>query len=183
MPAAPTSLRETYLRLVLPTLKKEFGYKNDLAAPRLRKVVLNIGLSTGKRDAKFAETARATLTRITGQKPVMTLAKRSISNFKIREAQEVGCTVTLRGSRMYDFLEKFVRIGLPRIRDFRGLPSSSLDQQGNLALGLREHIVFPEIRTDEVESVHGLELAIATTANRRDVGKRLFQLLGFPFAD
>lgn len=176
------SLDEHYRKEVVPALLKELGIKNALAAPRLTKVVLNIGLGKQSGDNKHSELVVKTLNRITGQKPVLTLAKKSISNFKIRQGMVVGVMVTLRGKRMYDFLDKLIRVGLPRVRDFRGLQAKSIDTQGNLAIGFREHLIFPEIRSDEVEAIHGLEVAITTTAGSRAKGKKLFELLGFPFA-
>lgn len=176
------SLSEKYHRDIVPKLMSEFGYKNKMAVPRLKKVVINVGFSTSAKESKLQEVAVKTLSRIAGQKPVVTRAKKSISNFKIREGMPVGAMVTLRGPRMYDFLGKLVTIALPRVRDFRGLSASSLDARGNLSIGFREHLVFPEIRSDEIEALHGLEVAIATTSRKREEGKRLFELLGFPFS-
>lgn len=176
------SLREHYERQAVPKLMQEFGYTNKLAVPRLTKVVLNVGFNQSAREGKLQEVAVKTLTRIAGQKAVVTRAKKSISNFKIRQGMPVGAMVTLRGARMYDFLGKLVHVALPRVRDFRGLPPSSLDARGNLAIGFREHLVFPEIRSDEIDTLHGLEVAIATTSRQRAEGKRLFELLGFPFS-
>ncbi len=176
------SLAEHYRQEVVPALKKELGLSNTLAVPGLVKVVLNVGLGKQSGDSKHSDLVVKTLNRITGQKPVLTRAKKSISNFKIRQGMVVGAMVTLRGKRMYDFLDKLIRIGLPRVRDFRGLPAKSIDAQGNLAIGFREHLIFPEIRSDEVEAIHGLEVAITTTAGKREWGKKLFELLGFPFA-
>ena len=176
------NLKQQYQEQVLPALKKEFGYTNNMAVPRLVKVTLNVGFGQASKDAKLQEVAVKTLTRITGQKPVVTLARKSISNFKIRQGMPIGAMVTLRGARMYDFLTKLTRIALPRVRDFRGLSASSIDARGNLSIGFREHMVFPEIRPDELEGVHGLELSILTTAGEPAKGKRLFELLGFPFS-
>lgn len=177
------SLKEHYFKNVVPSLVKEFGLKNNLAAPRLTKVTINIGLGQQGKDSKLAEVAYRTLERITGQKPVFTRAKKSISNFKIRQNMVIGAMVTLRGVRMYDFLEKLIRVSLPRVRDFRGLPIKSIDSQGNLSIGFKEHLIFPEIRSDEVETIHGLEVAITTTARNRQQGHKLFEFLGFPFAN
>lgn len=182
MAIAHLSLREHFDRQVVPKLMQEFGYKNKLAVPRLTKVVLNVGFNQGQREGKLQEVAIKTLTRIAGQKAVITKAKKSISNFKIREGMPVGAMVTLRGPRMYDFIGKLVNVALPRVRDFRGLNATSLDARGNLSIGFREHLVFPEIRSDEIETIHGLEVAIATTSRTRAEGKRLFELLGFPFS-
>jgi len=179
---AQTSIREHYKKVVVPALQKEFGFTNLLSVPRITKVVLNIGFNSASKEARLQEVALRTLERITGQKPVITRARKSISNFKIREGMPIGSMVTLRGPRMYDFIEKLINIALPRVRDFRGIESTSLDTCGNLSIGFREHIVFPEIRSDEIETIHGLEVAIVTTAKSREVGKRLFELLGFPFS-
>ncbi|MBI5465737.1 MAG: 50S ribosomal protein L5 [Candidatus Kerfeldbacteria bacterium] len=183
MPTELLNLKEKYEREVVPRLKQEFGLANNLAVPRPFKVVLNVGFGARNKDAaKAQEVALKTLERISGQKPVVTLARKSISNFKIREGMPVGAMVTMRGARMYDFLAKLVNIALPRVRDFRGLSAASIDSRGNLSIGFREHIVFPEIRSDEVEAIHGLEVAIATTPSSPLLGRRLFELLGFPFS-
>lgn len=175
------NLSELYKKQVIPQLKEEFGYKNTLAVPRLEKVVLNVGLSKGLKDKAFIETAESTLTRITGQKPVPTKAKKSISNFKIREGMVIGMKVTLRGKKMYDFVEKLIKVTLPRVRDFRGLDLKSIDPHGNLTIGIKEHIAFPEIKVDEIERVHGLELTVVTTAKNKKEGRALLKALGFPF--
>jgi large subunit ribosomal protein L5 len=182
MSISEINLNNLYSREIVPKLKQEFGYTNNLAVPRLVKVVLNVGLSQSSKDAKLQEVAVKTLTRIAGQKPVTTKARKSISNFKIRQGMVVGAMVTLRGKRMYDFIGKLVNITLPRVRDFRGLPTKSVDAKGNLSIGFHEHMVFPEIRSDELENIHGLEMAIVTTAATQKEGKRLFELLGFPFS-
>lgn len=174
------SVHDKYFKEAIPKLKAEFGYTNTMAVPRIKKVVLNVGL--GVKEPKLQEVALKTLERISGQKPVATRARKSISNFKIRQGMVIGATVTLRGKRMYDFLDKLVNVALPRVRDFRGLPPTSLDRQGNLSLGFKEHMVFPEIRSDEIEAIHGLEIAIPTTASNQAAGKRLFELLGFLFS-
>ncbi|MBD3359712.1 MAG: 50S ribosomal protein L5 [Candidatus Buchananbacteria bacterium] len=175
------SLKEYYKKEVAPQLKESFGYTNNLAVPKLKKVVLNAGLGKGVKDSSFMETVENTLTRITGQKPVKTKAKKSISNFKIREGMVIGMKVTLRGETMYDFIEKLIKITLPRVRDFRGLSLKSIDKEGNLNIGIKEHIAFPEIQADEIEKLHGLEMAIVTTAKNREEGEALFKALGFPF--
>ncbi|MEK9152628.1 MAG: 50S ribosomal protein L5, partial [Patescibacteria group bacterium] len=159
-----------YDKDVVPKLQERFGMKNIMATPRFRKVVLNVGLKSGIKDPKFVEQAEKTLERISGQKPVKTLAKKSISNFKIRQGMVVGVMVTRRGRRMYDFLDKLINITLPRIRDFRGLSPKTLDARGNMSIGFREFISFPEIRPDEVEKLHGLEVAIVTDAKDREKG-------------
>lgn len=175
------NLKEYYLKKVVPGLIAEFHYKNNLQAPRLEKVILNVGLSKGLKDATFIDTVESTLTRISGQKPAKTKAKKSISNFKIRQGMVIGMKVTLRGKRMYDFIEKLIKVTLPRVRDFRGLDWHSLDKKGNLSIGIKEHISFPEIRSDEIEKLHGLEIAIVTTAKDQEHAKALFLALGFPF--
>jgi large subunit ribosomal protein L5 len=173
-------MQTVYKSKVIPALKKEFGYKNNYQLPKLVKVTINVGLGKGKDDPKLFEVAESTLSRISGQKPVITLAKKSISNFKVREGMKVGLIVTLRGKNMWSFLTKLVHVAIPRVRDFRGINSKSIDQQGNLTIGFKEHIVFPEIKSDEVEKIHGLEVSITTTAGSREVGEALFRLLGFP---
>lgn len=177
------NLKDKYKSDVLPKLVAEFKYGNALAAPRLTKVVINVGFGLAAKEPKRQEVAIKTLERISGQKPVITAARKSISNFKIRQGMAIGAMVTLRGTRMYDFLGKLITVALPRVRDFRGLSLKSLDNKGNLSIGFREHIVFPEIRSDEIESLHGLEVAIATSAKSQHEGKRLLELLGFPFSE
>ena len=172
---------EQYHKVAVPALRARFGYENVMSVPRVIKVVVNVGLSASQKDAKFPEVAESVLSRITGQKPVKTLAKKSIANFKIRQGMVVGTKVTLRGPRMYDFLYKLVRTTLPRVRDFRGLSTGGMDGHGNLAIGFREYLPFPEIRSSEVERVHGLEIAIQTTAKSNDEALELFKQLGFPF--
>ncbi|MEA3272123.1 MAG: 50S ribosomal protein L5 [Patescibacteria group bacterium] len=175
------SLKEEYKNQIVPKLMEKFGYKNPLSSPKLVKVVLNIGLSHGLKDKKYEDVVKNTLTRITGQKPVKTKAKKSVSSFKIREGMVVGIKATLRKTRMYDFVEKLVNVSLPRVRDFRGLSPKAIDGQGNLTIGIEEHIVFPEIRPDEVEKLHGLEVTVVTDAKTKKEGLELLTLLGFPF--
>jgi large subunit ribosomal protein L5 len=177
------NIKERYNKIVIPELKQKFGYKNNLAVPKLEKVVLNVGLGPGLKDAKFNEVVEDTLLRITGQKPIKTRAKKSISNFKIREGLVIGAKVTVRGKRMEDFVDKLINITLPRVRDFRGLDPKNVDGQGNLNLGFKEHIAFPEIKSDEVEKIHGLQITVVTTAKTREEGFELLKLLGFPFRD
>lgn len=174
-------LKEQYQKEILSALKQKFGYKNNLAVPRIEKVVLNVGTGQGLKDPKFNEVVEDTLLRITGQKPVKAVAKKSISNFKVREGQVVGLSVTLRGTRMYEFLDKLINVTLPRVRDFRGLDDKSVDPRGNLNLGFKEHIAFPEIKSDEVEKIHGLQISVVTTAKNKEEGLELLTLLGFPF--
>ncbi len=175
------NLKEIYKKEIIPELKKEFGYKNNMQVPKLEKVVLNAGLGKGLKDSTFIDNVENTLTRITGQKPIKTKAKKSISNFKIREGMVIGMKVTLRDKRMFDFIEKLIKITLPRVRDFRGLSLDSVDKEGNLNIGIKEHISFPEIKADEIERLHGLEIAIVTTAKDKKEGIALFKALGFPF--
>jgi large subunit ribosomal protein L5 len=173
--------KEKYLKEAIPVFKEKFGYKNNLAIPKILKVVVNVGTGQGLKDAKYNEVVESTLLRITGQRPVKTVAKKSISNFKIREGLVVGLMVTLRGPRMYSFLDKLINITLPRVRDFRGLAPKSIDRSGNLNLGFREHISFPEIKSDEIEKVHGLQITVTTNSKNREQGLELFKILGFPF--
>lgn len=173
--------KEKYQREVAPAMRERFKYPNALAVPRITKVVINVGTSQGLKDAKYNELVERTLERITGQKPVKTIAKQSISNFKIRKGLVVGMMVTLRGNRMFDFLDKLVNITLPRVRDFRGLDEKTVDRQGNINLGFKENIAFPEIDPDEIERLHGLQVTVVTTATTREEGLTLFKLLGFPF--
>jgi large subunit ribosomal protein L5 len=175
------NLREKYLKQVIPAMKEKFGYKNDLAVPKLEKVIVNVGIGQGLKDIKFKENVEATLMRITGQKPVERKARKAISGFKIKKGQVVGLMVTLRKKRMYDFVDKLINIALPRTRDFRGLNPKSMDGHGNLTIGFKEHIAFPEIKADEVERLHGLEVVIVTSARDDERGLELLKLLGFPF--
>src|SRR3989339_840576 len=172
------NLKEKYQKEVIKKLEQEFGYKNALAVPKITKVTVNIGIGRGKDDPKVAETAENTLKRITGQSPIYTISKKSISAFKVREGMKVGLKVTLRGKKMWDFLEKLIGVALPRVRDFRGLNPQIIDRTGNLNIGFKEHIVFPEIKSDEVEKLHGLEVAITTTAKNYQIGLALFKYLG-----
>jgi len=174
-------LQEKYNKEVVPALREKFGYKNIMAVPKITKVVLNVGINSRNTDSGLLEAVESTLTRISGQKPVRTKAKKAISAFKVKENMVVGVVVTLRGQRMYDFLEKLVNVSLPRIRDFRGISEKNIDQQGNLTIGFKEHIVFPEIRSDEVERIHGLQVTVTTNAGDQAAGQELFRLLGFPF--
>jgi len=176
-------LQDEYAKTIRPALQKTLGLKNVHMSPCAEKVVLNIGFGKNLKDSAFRESCTKTLERITGQKPVLTKARKSISNFKIREGQVVGIRVTLRGRRMYEFIDKLVNITLPRVRDFRGLDPQQFDGRGNYAIGFSEHVVFPEISPDEVERLHGLEVAIVTSAKDDRSGFELLKLLGFPFAE
>src|SRR3989339_841027 len=174
------SLREKYQKEIIPKLQKEFGYANIHSVPNLVSVSLNIGLGKGLKDAKYLETAEKTLERISGQKPVKTKARKSISGFKIREGMIVGQKVTLRGKRMWDFVDKLIMVSLPRVRDFRGLSQKSFDGQGNYSIGFKEHMAFPEVRSDELEVIHGLQVTISTNANSNKEAESLLRHLGLP---
>ena len=178
---APSRLQERYRQEVLPKLREEFGYDNAMAVPRLQKVTLNIGLGEAIENARALEAAAADLSVISGQKPVITRARRSIAGFKVREGMPIGAMVTLRGRRMHDFLDKLMNAVLPRIRDFSGLPNK-LDGRGNYSLGLREQLIFPEIEYDKIDKVRGLQVVIVTTAQNDEEGRRLLALLGMPFS-
>jgi len=177
------NLKEKYSKQVIPKMKEKFGYKNNLAVPKMEKVVINSGLNVNQtaKDPKYIELVEKTLIKISGQRPVRKISKKSISGFKVKEGQVVGLCVTLRKHRMYDFVEKLVNVSLPRVRDFRGLSEKSVDKDGNLTIGFKEHIIFPEIDPGEIESVHGLEVTIVAKAKGQKEGLELFKLLGFPF--
>ncbi|MCL2017724.1 MAG: 50S ribosomal protein L5 [Alphaproteobacteria bacterium] len=173
-------LREVYEKKVVPELKKEFGYANDMAVPKLSKVVLNMGVGEAAADKKKLETAIADMTAISAQKPVPTKARKSIATYRLREGQSIGCKVTLRGKRMYDFMDRLVTIALPRIRDFHGLSKSKFDGNGNYAFGIKEHLIFPEISVDKIESIRGMDIVITTTAKTDDEARSLLTKLGLP---
>ena len=175
-------LQERYQAEVVPALQRQFGYDNPMQVPRLSKIVVNIGLGEALQNAKAIDAAVGDLTLITGQKPIVTRAKRSIAQFRLRTGNAIGAKVTLRGERMWDFLERLTRVALPRIRDFRGVPSKSFDGRGNYSLGLREQLAFPEIDYDKVDRLRGLEISIVTTAQTDEESKHLLELLGMPFA-
>lgn len=175
-------LRDRYLNDVVPGLTKQFEYANPNMVPRIDKIVVNVGLGEALTNAKAIDAAAGDLTLITGQKPIVTKARRSIAQFKIREGNPIGLKVTLRGPRMWDFLERLTLLALPRIRDFRGIPGRSFDGRGNYSLGLREQIAFPEIDYDKVDRLRGLEVSIVTTAKSDEESKRMLELLGMPFA-
>lgn len=178
-------LKEIYQKEIIPKMKEIFGYKNDLAVPRLEKILVNIGLGEAlkKKDPKIIEAAKQTCLKITGQRPIETKSKKSISGFKIRIDQIVGLKVTLRREKMYDFLDKLINITLPRTRDFKGIPLTSIDKQGNLSLGFKEQLVFPEVLPESVEKIHGLEVTIVTTAQNQEKGLTLLKLFGLPFKE
>ena len=180
---AATRLQELYSTAVRPALMQEFGYKNPMQAPRLEKIVVNIGVGEAVQDSKKAEAAANDLTAITGQHPVITKAKRSIATFKLRKGMPIGCKVTLRGQRMYEFLDRLITVALPRVRDFRGISGKSFDGRGNFALGLKEQIVFPEIDYDRVDAVRGMDIVVVTTARSDAEAKALLKAFDMPFAD
>jgi large subunit ribosomal protein L5 len=175
-------LRDRYKEEIVPSLTSEFGYKNPFQVPKLEKIVLNIGLGEAVANGKALDAAVGDLSTITGQTPVVTRAKKSIAAFKLREGMPIGAMVTLRGERMYEFLDRLVATALPRIRDFRGISPNSFDGRGNYTLGLREQIMFPEIDYDKIDKVRGLEISIVTSARTDEEGRRLLALLGMPFA-
>ncbi|MGH2533679.1 MAG: 50S ribosomal protein L5 [Thermomicrobiales bacterium] len=175
-------LLDRYRSELVPELQNEFGYKNVMQVPKLEKIVVNIGLGEAIQNARAIEAAVGDLAQITGQKPVVTRAKKSIAAFKLRAGMPVGAMVTLRGQRMYEFYDRLTSITLPRIRDFRGVSPNSFDGRGNYTLGLREQIVFPEIDYDKIDKTRGLEISIVTTAKTDEEGRRLLALLGMPFA-
>src|SRR5262245_10636587 len=174
-------LRDRYRKDVVPHLMKEMGYKNVNQVPRLDKIVLNMGLGEAIQNAKVMDSAVAELAAIGGQKPVVTKARKAIANFKLRENMAIGCMVTLRGTRMYEFLDRLMSLALPRVRDFRGVSDRAFDGRGNYSLGVREQIIFPEIDLDKIDKVRGLTVSIVTTAKRDAEGKALLQALGMPF--
>jgi large subunit ribosomal protein L5 len=174
-------MKEKYLKEVTPELRKEFSYKNPMQVPGIHKVVVNIGMGEAIQNAKAMDAAVSDLASITGQRPVITRAKRSVAAFKLREGMQIGCMVTLRGEHMYQFLDKLINVALPRIRDFQGISSEAFDGRGNYTLGLREQLVFPEIDYDKVDKVRGMEISIVTTARTDEEGRRLLKLMGMPF--
>ena len=174
-------LKEKYTTVVVPALVKEFNYTTVMQAPKLEKVIINIGVGDAITNAKALEEAVAELTAITGQKPVITKAKKSIANFKLREGMEIGCKVTLRGEKMYQFLDKLFNIALPRVRDFRGVSKNAFDGRGNYTLGVKEQLIFPEINFDKVNRVRGMDVVIVTTAKTNEEGRALLGGLGMPF--
>lgn len=174
-------LSTQYTQTIAPKLKEELKLKNILQAPRLLKVVVNVGYGRQAKDQPFIEHVEKTLAAITGQKPVHHLAKKSISNFKIREGMKIGASVTLRGERMYDFVYKLIHLTLPRVRDFRGLNPKAFDGRGNYTVGFKENLAFPEVRAEAMDKIHGLEITLITTAKSREEGLSLLKALGFPF--
>ena len=177
-----TRIKEKYLAEAIPALKQKFGYKNVMEIPKLSKIVINMGLGDCKDNAKAMEMAVNELTTIAGQKPLVTKAKKSIANFKVREGMNVGAKVTLRNDRMYEFADKLMNIVLPRVRDFRGVSDKAFDGRGNYSLGVREQLIFPEIEYDKIEKIRGMEMIFVTTAKTDEEAKELLRLLGMPFA-
>ncbi|MCO5177395.1 MAG: 50S ribosomal protein L5 [Thermomicrobiales bacterium] len=176
-------LKEQYLEEVRPRLREEFNYRNDLEAPKVEKIVINIGVGEAIANNRALDAAVSDLTIITGQKPVVTRAKKSIAAFRLRAGMPIGTMVTLRGDRMYEFLDRLLNIALPRVRDFRGISPKSFDGRGNYTLGLQEQLIFPEIEYDKIDKLRGLEVAIVTTAKTDEEGRRLLTLLGMPFRE
>lgn len=174
-------LKEKYTKEIAPALMKENVYSNIMQVPRLEKVVLNIGMGEAIANMKLLDAAVKELGIITGQRPVITKAKKSIAGFKLREGMPIGCKVTLRGERMYEFLDRFISFALPRIRDFKGVSGKGFDGKGNYTLGVKEQLIFPEIKYDEIQAVHGMDIVIVTTAKTDEEGKKLLKLLGMPF--
>jgi len=179
--AAPPRLRERYGKEIMPALMKEIGCNNPFEVPRLEKIVLNMGLGEALQNVKLLDSAVEELSTITGQKPVITKAKKAIANFKLREGVPIGTMVTLRGARMYEFLDRMLNVALPRVRDFKGVSDRSFDGRGNYSLGLREQIIFPEINYDRIDKIRGLEVSIVTTAKSDDEARALLTQLGMPF--
>ena len=175
-------LKETYQNEIVDAMIKKFGYKNIMEVPKLDKIVINMGVGEAKENAKILESAMKDLEIIAGQKPITTKAKNSIANFKIREGMPIGCKVTLRGEKMYEFLDRLVNLALPRVRDFRGVNPNSFDGRGNYSLGIKEQLIFPEIEYDKVDKVRGMDIIFVTTAKTDEEGRELLRLFNMPFA-
>lgn len=178
---AVARLKTKYEQTVVPQLLKEFSYKSVMQVPKIEKVVINVGVGDAVQNSKVIEDVVAEITQISGQKPVVTKAKKSVSNFKLREGMPIGVKVTLRGERMFYFLDKLISISLPRVRDFRGVSKDSFDGRGNYTLGIKEQLIFPEIKFDDIKKVRGMDISIVTTAETDQEGKALLELLGMPF--
>lgn len=170
-----------YKEKIVPVLKEKFGYKNAMQVPKIEKVVINVGYGRHTKDKNYIDNVENTLVKITGQKPVHNLAKKSISNFKIRDGQDIGMSVTLRGKAMYEFLYRFINIVLPRVRDFRGLNPKAFDRNGNYSVGIKENIAFPEVNVETSDKIHGLQIVIQTSATKDEEAKALLDEIGFPF--
>ena len=176
-------LQAKYRNDVVPAMMREFGYRNPMQVPRLQKITLNVGVGEATQNVKAIDTAVAEVTAITGQKPVVTRAKKSIANFKLREGMPIGCMVTMRRERMYEFLDRLIHVALPRVRDFKGISNRAFDGRGNYSLGLREQIIFPEIHADRVEKTRGMTITITTTAKTDAEALTLLRLMGMPFSN
>jgi len=174
-------LKETYQNEIVDAMMKKFGYKNVMQVPKLAKIVVNMGVGEAKENAKILDAAMSELSIITGQKAVMTRAKNSIANFKLREGMPIGCKVTLRGDKMYEFLDRLVNLALPRVRDFRGVNPNAFDGRGNYALGIKEQLIFPEIEYDKVDKVRGMDVIVVTTAETDEEARELLTQFGMPF--
>ena len=174
-------LRDTYENEIRTEMIKKFGYKNVMQVPKLEKIVINMGVGEARDNAKILESAVKDLTEISGQKPVICKAKKSVANFKLREGMPIGCKVTLRGDRMYEFADRLINLALPRVRDFRGVSADAFDGRGNYALGIKEQIIFPEIEYDKVDKVRGMDIIFVTTANTDEESRELLRLFGMPF--
>ena len=176
-------LKDKYQKEILPRLKERFKYKNNLEVPRLEKIVINVGLGEAVADPKFLEAVVGELAAITGQKPIATKARKSIAGFKIRAGMTIGCKVTLRGNRMFEFFDRLVNVALPRVRDFRGISPSSFDGKGNFTLGIKEQTIFPEISYEKIPMVHGMDITLITTAKSNEEARELLKLSGMPFQE
>ena len=175
-------MREIYSKEIAPAMQKKFGYKNVMQIPKLEKIVVNMGVGEAKENSKILEAAARDMEIITGQKPVLTKAKKSVANFKIREGMAIGCKVTLRGEKMYEFADRLINLALPRVRDFRGVNANAFDGRGNYALGIREQLIFPEIEYDKIDKVRGMDVIFVTTANTDEEARELLTLFGMPFS-
>lgn len=176
-----TRLKETYLNEIVDAMAKKFGYKNKMQVPKIEKIVINMGVGEAKENSKVLDAAMSDLEIISGQKPIVTKAKNSIANFKLREGMPIGCKVTLRGDKMYEFLDRLVNLALPRVRDFRGVSPDSFDGRGNYALGIKEQLIFPEIEYDKVDKVRGMDVIVVTTAESDEEARELLTQFGMPF--
>ena len=177
-----TRLKEQYINEIAPAMQKKFNYENVMQIPKLDKIVINMGVGEAKENAKALDSAVKDLTTISGQKPVITKAKKSIANFKIREGLAIGCKVTLRGDKMYEFADRLINLSLPRVRDFRGVNADAFDGRGNYALGIKEQIIFPEIEYDKVDKIRGMDIIVVTTAKTDEEARELLRFFGMPFA-
>ena len=176
-------LKEHYTKVVVPELKESLGVKSNMAVPRISKVTLNMGVGEALSDKKLLEKAVEDMTLISGQKPLVTKARKSVANFKIRDGMPIGCKVTLRGERMYDFLQRLLGIAIPRERDFRGLDARSFDGRGNYSMGIKEHIIFPEIDYDKIDKIRGMDITVSTTAKNNEYGELILRAMKFPFKE